>query len=116
MADWREVAQKEGWAAFKSKIRLPLAARKHTVHVVDYGDELEFFADVPDTYSPDQLLDLLIANRSNRLAYWHVDEGVVWAVSRCPRLATKRQMAAYIRETAALADRLEMRLSDVDWL
>jgi hypothetical protein len=113
VADWREVARKEGWTAFTKSVRIPLGGRKHTIQVKELGDELEFYADVPDV-DADQLLDLLVSNRSSGLVYWQIDDGDAWAVSRCPRLASRPEMAAYMRETAALADRLELRLSETD--
>ncbi len=35
-------------------------------------------------------------------------------MSTCPRNATKKELALYLRSTAALADAYELRLSDVD--
>jgi hypothetical protein len=113
VADWREVARKEGWTASTTSVRIPLGGRKHTIQVLDLGDELELHADVPDM-NADQLVELLVSNRSSGLAYWYIHAGYAWSVSRCPRLATMLEMATYMRETAALADRLELRLSETD--
>lgn len=113
MADWREVAKGEGWVPFRSSVRIRLGARRHTIHVSDVSDELEFYASAPQT-DVGQLIELLVSNRSSGLASWHVDDGHAWAVSRCPRSAAKSEMAAHMRETASLADRLELRLSDID--
>lgn len=113
MADWREVATTEGWTVFSKSVRIRLGGRKHTIQVHDLGAELEFYAALPETDTA-QLVDLLVMNRSTGLAYWHIDGGYPWAVSRCPRSARASEMAEYMRETAALADRMELRLSDLD--
>jgi len=111
VADWPEVARKEGWTAFRMSVRIPLGGRKHTVQVRDLGEEVEFYADVPTTDAA-QLLNLLVSNRSSGLAYGHIDRGSARAASRRPRFATQSELAAYMRKTAALADRLELRLSE----
>lgn len=73
----------------------------------DLGDELEFYADSPETDAV-QLIDLLVFNRSSGLAYWDMDDETFGGESsRCPRSATMPEMAAYMREAAALADRME---------
>ncbi len=113
MADWREVANKEGWTAFRQSVRIRLGGRKHAVQVRVLGDELEFYAALPGMDAA-QLIGLLVWNRSSGLAYWDIDDGNARAVSRCPRSATQFEMAAYMLETAALADRMELRLSELD--
>jgi hypothetical protein len=114
VADWRDVARGEGWKVFRKSVRLTLGARQHTVRVRERELELEFAADVPRMADPADLVELLVMNRSAGLAYWHVDNGHAWALSSCPKTATDQVMAAYLRETAALADRLELRLSEID--
>ena len=113
MADWREVAKKEGWTAFSKSVRIRLGGRKHSVQVQILGDELEFYAALPEMDAA-QLIGLLVSNRSSGLAYWDLDGWSARAVSRCPRSATQFEMAAYMLETAALADRMELGLSELD--
>lgn len=114
VADWATVARDEGWAVFTSHVRVRVGHRRHTVRVRDLGDEYEFRADVPADYGEDVQHRLLVSNRSLGLAYWHIEQDTVWAVSRCPRTATKPETAAYLRATAGLADSLEMLLSEAD--
>jgi len=113
VADWRDFAANEGWTSTAKTIRVPLGDRAHTVNVLPLDGELEFWSSVP-WLNTDQLIALLVANRTIGLAYWHVENGQAWAVSRCSRDASYVQIVASIRATAALADRLELRLSDVD--
>lgn len=114
MADWREVSRREGWTAFSDSVRVTLGQRKHKIWVRDLGYVLEFFVMVPPVADKTHLVDLLVANRVAALAYWHVADGDAWAVSICPKAAGNRQMAAYMRDTAALADRLELQTSESD--
>lgn len=114
MADWRAVAKHEGWPAFSASVRVRLGARKQTVQVRDHGgQDYEFYSAVPPV-DASQLVVLLMVNRVAGLAYWHVEGGRAWATSICPKTASQVQMAAYLRDTAALADRLELRLSEFD--
>lgn len=114
MTDWHEVAAREGWRAGKRTVRVVLGNRQHTVHVVDHGTEYEFYSDVPLVGSLDEVSALLEVNRIAGLAFWHVDDGQPAAMSMCPKRVSRNIMAAYLRETAALADRYELRVSDVD--
>lgn len=115
MADWRDVAKREGWQAFSTSVRVRLGARKQAVQIRDHGGlEYEFYSEVPSGQDPDQLVALLMINRNAGLAYWHVEDGRAWATSMCPKRANPKEMAAYLLDTAALADRLELRLSEVD--
>jgi len=114
MADWHEVARREKWHAGVHTARVTLGQRKHTVRVLDRGTELEFVAEVPVGASDDDLVRLLETNRTAGLAFWYVTDGQPFAMSMCPKSANPQVMAAYMRETAALADRYELRVSEID--
>lgn len=113
MTDWQAATRAEGWTTFTRSVRVQLGTRKRTVHVHEDVEELMFYAEVPQ---PDTagLIDMLSVNSLPGLAYWHVDGGHVWAVSRCPQQAGAAEIVTYLKETAALADRLELRCSDKD--
>ena len=114
MAEWRKVAKSQGWLAGVHTVRVKLGAREHTVQVLDSGSELELVARVPGGVRTGDLLSLLESNRRNGLAWWHVSEDAAVATSRCPRSATSADMALYLLETARLADRYELSVSEVD--
>lgn len=114
MADWREVAAGERWKAGKQSVRVLLGKRQHTVHVVDHGAEYEFYSRVPFVERLSEVVALLEVNRTAGLAFWHVDDGQPVAMSMCPKHATKRTMATYLRDTAALADRYELKANEID--
>jgi len=114
MAEWRKVAKSQGWPDGVHTVRVKLGARQHTVQVKGCGGELELVARVPGGARAADLLSLLESNRRNGLAWWHVSEDVAVATSRCPRSATSAEMALYLLETARLADRYELSVSEVD--
>lgn len=114
MADWARVAHDQKWATFAKSVHVKLGPRKHKVKVTETDEFWQFEADVPIGLEPEDLVRMLVANRGNGLAYWHLEQGHAWAVARCPRTATPAQTAAYIRAVASLADRVELRMSETD--
>ncbi len=113
MADWRRVAAEAGWTPRARSVAVVLGSRRHTVHVEEGSEGVTFTANLPD--SDIDPIGYLTANRSLGHAYWRIVENKLVATSRCPAGASALLMASYIRETAALADRAELAINEIDF-
>lgn len=97
-----------------SSVSVRLGTRSHRVCVQQVGGVCELTAVVGCARTAEDLVELLEANRTSGLAWWHVSEGEALAVSRIPPSASAEIVSLHFRETAALADRLEQRVSETD--
>jgi hypothetical protein len=95
-------------------VQVLLGDRVQTVHVEERADELELTSTVPGPPDAAELVRMLEENRRTSLAWWRVSGGTAEAVSRCPVWADDELLAHHLRDTAALADRYELRTSEID--
>lgn len=114
MADWRKVARDENWQTSTQYVHVRLGPRKHTVKIIETDSYWQFEADIPPGLDSADLVRMLVANRTNGLAFWHFEQGHAWAVAQCPLAASPAQTALYLRAVASLADRAEVRMSETD--
>ena len=114
MARWQEVADRQGWPRARSGVQVLLGDRVQTVLVAEDADGLELSSTVPGSQDASELVRMLEENRRTGLAWWRVSNGAAEAVSRCPAWADNELVAHYLRDTAALADRYELRTSEID--
>lgn len=114
MASWRDVADLRGWPRTAVGVQVLIGDRVQTVRVEEVADGLRLTSAVPSAPDAAELVRMLEANRRTGLAWWRVNGGTAEAVSICPDWADAELLAHYLRDTAALADRYELRTSEVD--
>jgi len=112
--DWQGVADRQGWPRTRSSVQVLLGDRVQTVQVAARADELELTSTVPSMPDAAELVRLLEENRRTGLVWWRISDGAAEAASRCPRWADEELIGHYLRDTAALADRYELRISEID--